>query len=127
MILVTDRRRFLAGLTALFAWRAADAQPSRKVYRIGILGIRPTSDLVGPQPRASSTQAFLRGLRELGYTYGEHFVTEPRGSDGKPERFPALAAELVRLQVHVILAPGPSDSRAQAGIIDDSHHHGGRQ
>jgi putative ABC transport system substrate-binding protein len=46
-------------------------------------------------------------LRELGYVYGEHFVTEPRGGEGKPERFPALAAELVRLQVDVIVSAGP--------------------
>jgi putative ABC transport system substrate-binding protein len=47
-------------------------------------------------------------LRELGYVYGEHFVTEPRGGEGKPERFPNLAAELVRLQVDVIVAGGPT-------------------
>jgi putative ABC transport system substrate-binding protein len=47
-------------------------------------------------------------LRELGYSHGEHFVTEPRGSEGKPERFPGLAAELVRLQVDVIVASGPA-------------------
>jgi len=46
-------------------------------------------------------------LRELGYVYGEHFVTEPRGGEGKPERFPDIATELVRLQVDVIVASGP--------------------
>ncbi len=102
---VMDRRIFLASLAALTASRAAGAQPTRKVYRIGILSNRPTSDLVGPQPRAPSAIALLRGLRELGYIYGEHFVTEARGSDGKPDRVAALAAELVRLQVDVILAP----------------------
>jgi putative ABC transport system substrate-binding protein len=51
--------------------------------------------------------ALLHGLRGLGYVYGEHFVTEPRGGEGKPERFPNLAAELVRLQVDVIVAAGP--------------------
>ena len=66
-----------------------------------------TSDLVGPQPRHPAINAFLRGLRELGYVYGEHFVTEPRGGEGRPERFPSLAAELVRLQVDVIVASGP--------------------
>jgi putative ABC transport system substrate-binding protein len=45
-------------------------------------------------------------LRELGYVYGEHFVTEPRGTAGRPERFPSLAAELVRLPVDVIVS-GP--------------------
>jgi putative ABC transport system substrate-binding protein len=47
-------------------------------------------------------------LRELGYVYGEQFVTEPRGGEGKPERLPDLAAELVRLQVDVIVAAGPT-------------------
>src|SRR5262249_24673197 len=44
---------------------------------------------------------------ELGYVYGEHFVTVARGGDGKPERFPALDAEMVRLDVQVIVAAGP--------------------
>jgi putative ABC transport system substrate-binding protein len=105
-----DRRSFLGSLAlgALAMPRAALAQPARKVYRIGILSLRATSDLVGPQPRSPSTTALLRGLRELGYVYGEHFVTEPRGGAGRPERFPSLAAELIRLPVDVILAAGPA-------------------
>jgi putative ABC transport system substrate-binding protein len=71
-------------------------------------GLRATSDIVGPQPKSPSTRALLLGLRELGYVYGEHFVTEARGAEGKPDRFPALAAELVRLRVDVILAAGPA-------------------
>lgn len=63
--------------------------------------------MVGSQPKDPLINALLRGLRELGYVYGEHFVTEPRGGEGKPERFPNLAAELVRLQVDVIVAAGP--------------------
>jgi putative ABC transport system substrate-binding protein len=47
-------------------------------------------------------------MRDLGYTYGEHFVTEARGAEGKPERFPGMAAELVRLHLDVILAVGPA-------------------
>ena len=39
--------------------------------------------------------------------YGEHFVTEPRGGESRPDRYRALAAELVRLQVDVIVASGP--------------------
>ena len=104
-----ERRSFIGSLA--LATQAspgvASAQPARKLYRIGILGLRATSDLVGPQPRSPSTQAFLRGMRELGYVYGEHFVTEPRGSEGKPERLPGLAAELVSLQVDLIVAAGP--------------------
>jgi putative ABC transport system substrate-binding protein len=105
-----DRRAFIASLAlgTLAAPRSARAQPARKVYRIGILSSAyATSDMVGPQPRPPSTNELLRGLRELGYVYGEHFVTEPRGADDKPERLPALAAELVRLQVDVIVAVAP--------------------
>ena len=105
-----DRRAFLGSvvLGALAGPRAAQAQPARKVYRIGILGARQTtSHLAGPQPRSPEPNALLRALRELGYVYGEHFVTEPRGGEGRPERFPSLAAELARLQVDVIVAAGP--------------------
>ena len=85
------------------------SQPARRVYRIGILSsIYATSDMVGPQPSSPGVTALLRGLRELGYVYGEHFVTEPRGGEGRPERFPKLAAELVKLQVDVIVASGPT-------------------
>jgi len=88
--------------------RVAPSQPARKVYRIGILSpTSMTSDMIGPQPQSPTVNALLRGLRELGYVYGEHFVTEPRGGEGKTDRFPGLAAELVRLRVDVIVAGGP--------------------
>ncbi len=104
------RRTFLGtvSISLLAAPASARAQPARKVYRIGILSVGTTTDLVGPQPRHSTLSAFLRGLRELGYVYGEHFVTEPRGGEGGPGRYPGLAAELVRLQVDVIVASGPT-------------------
>ena len=103
-----DRRAFIGSfvLGALAVWRVARAQPVRKVYRIGILAHGLSSDFSGPRPRNPAVNALLVGLGELGYVYGEHFVTEPRGSEGKPERFPGLAAELVRLQVDVIVAAG---------------------
>ena len=87
----------------------AQSQPARQVYRIGILSSTSgTSEMVGPQPSSPAVNALLSGLRELGYVYGEHFVTEPRGGEGKPERFPKLAAELVKLRVDVIVAAGPT-------------------
>ena len=90
-----DRRAFIGSsvLGALAAWRVARAQPARKVYRIGILAHGLSSDFSGPRPRNPAVNALLVGLGELGYVYGEHFVTEPRGSGGKAVRFPALAAE----------------------------------
>jgi ABC-type uncharacterized transport system substrate-binding protein len=82
----------------------AAAQPPRKTYRIGILStVSMTSDMVGPQPPNQFVSAFLDGLRDLGYVYGEHFVTEPRGRD-KPVA--ELAAEMVRLKVDVIVSSG---------------------
>lgn len=104
-----DRRVFIISLAlgSAAARRAVSAQPARKVFRIGILSLGLTSDQVGPEPRYPPTNALLRGLRELGYRYGEQFVTEARGGDGRPERFPDLAAEMVHLRVDVVVAPGP--------------------
>jgi putative ABC transport system substrate-binding protein len=85
-------------------------QPGRNLYRIGILGssMYTASELAGPQPKSPFTSALLRGLRERGYVYGEHFVTETRSAEGKVERLPSLAAELVRLKVDVIVGGGPA-------------------
>src|SRR4249919_3047125 len=104
------RRSLISSLALGILMAPADgrSQPTRKVYRIGIIGLRPTSDLVGPEPRSPSTKAFLDGMRRLGYVYGESFVTEPRGADGRPERLPAIVAEMVNLQVDVIVASGPA-------------------
>ena len=73
-----------------------------------MLGLAATADLVGPQPRCASTTALLAGMRELGYVYGDHFVTEPRGAHAQPQRFPDLVTELLRAQVDVIVAVGPA-------------------
>jgi len=108
-----DRRAFLGTLGAgtLTVAHAGQAQPARKVPRIGILpfmapGTSPAT-LIGPQPKNPYINALLVGLRELGYVYGEHFVTEVRSS-ARPEQWPGLAADLVRLQVEVVVAPGPT-------------------
>ena len=105
-----DRRAFMGGLAlgTLAAPLAALAEAARK-YRIGILNVGgTTSDMIGPQSRVPAVNALLRGLRELGYVYGDQFVTEPPSGEGRPERYPPLAAELVRLQVDVIVAAGPT-------------------
>jgi putative tryptophan/tyrosine transport system substrate-binding protein len=105
-----DRRAFFSsvGLASILVPYISHAQAARKVYRIGILGLGQTSRIVGPQPQSSDINAFMRGLRDLGYVYGEQFVTEARGAEGRPERYPLLAAELVRSQVDVIVAAGPA-------------------
>ena len=103
-----NRREFTArvALVALTLSGTVSAQPLRKIYRIGILGLGATSDMAGPQPSWPSTKALLGGMRDLGYVYGEQYVIEPRGASGNPDRYPALAAELVQLKVDIILAGG---------------------
>ena len=94
-----DRRTFLAGTGAvrLTAPLAAEAQQAVKVARIGFLA----GNLAAiPHLR----EAFLQGLRDLGYVEGRNVVIEDRDAKGKLERFPALAAELVALKVDVIVA-----------------------
>jgi putative ABC transport system substrate-binding protein len=106
-----DRRGFITSLTlGTFAAPAvARTQPTRKVYRIGHLSpIAMSSEMVGPQPLHPFSNALLRGLRELGYVYGKHFVIEPRGAEGKPERLAALATELVHLRPDVIVCGAPA-------------------
>jgi ABC-type uncharacterized transport system substrate-binding protein len=102
-----DRRSFLGALAGglLTAPLAADAQQTGKLWRIGVLGLAPTTaNMVGPDPKNEYVNALLRGLRELGYVYGQHYVTEPRGPEGKAERYPDLVADLLRLKVDVIVA-----------------------
>ncbi len=85
----------------------AEAQKAGKMWRIGVIGFAPTTgDMVGPNPSYAYIKALLDGLRELGYVYGQHFVTEPRGAEGRPERLPGFVDELVRLPVDVIVPVG---------------------
>src|SRR5262249_38144522 len=79
-----DRRVFVVSfvLGSLAMPRTALTQPARNVHRIGILSSRSTtSEMVGAHPQDPLVNALLRGLRELGYVYGEHFMTEPRGGE----------------------------------------------
>jgi putative tryptophan/tyrosine transport system substrate-binding protein len=80
----------------------ADAQQTGKVYRVGRLsGSSSTSTF--------SLDALRRELRELGYVEGKNIVFELRNAGDKSERLPALADELVRLKVDLIIAGGPND------------------
>jgi ABC-type uncharacterized transport system substrate-binding protein len=102
-----DRRRFLlislAG--ALAAPVAAGAQQAAKIARIGFLSLT-----LAPNPHLK--EAFRQGLRDLGYVEGRNVVIEYRDAEGKLERLPALAAELVALKVDVILAGGTPQALA---------------
>jgi len=96
---VTTRREFIGTLAGslLTAPLAAEAQQAAKVPRIGYVS---TNLAANPHLR----EAFLQGLRDLGYVEGRNVVIEYRSAEGKLERFPALAAELVALKVDVIVA-----------------------
>jgi putative tryptophan/tyrosine transport system substrate-binding protein len=79
----------------------AEAQQPPKISRIGYLSGSFSS--TSPDRR----KAFRQGLRELGYVEGKNIVIEWRNADGKFDRLPALAAELVRLKVDIIVTAGP--------------------
>ena len=103
-----NRRTAIRSLAIFFLTTAslARAQQGRKIWRIGYLAA-PTA-----AGGAHLTEAFLRGLRELGYIEGQNIVIEYRWADGKFERLPELAAELVRLKVDVIVAAATQASLA---------------
>jgi len=89
----------MLALVILTAPLIAEAQPPTHVHRIGALSGG------GPTPgRDPFVEAFLEGMRALGYVEGQNLVMEYRYAAGQYERFPALAAELVRLPVDVLLA-----------------------
>src|SRR6266446_948154 len=96
MTSIVDRRAFIGVITgglltaSLAAWAQ---QPSTTMSRIGLL-----TDL--------AWEPLREGLRDLGYTEGTNLVFELRRSEGRSERWPALAAELVRLKVDVIVTKG---------------------
>ena len=81
------------------------AQQSAKVPRIGFLGA------AYPSTNAARMEAFRQGLRELGYVEGKNIIIEYRWAEGKTERLPDLAAELVRLKVDIIVTAGPAATR----------------
>jgi ABC-type uncharacterized transport system substrate-binding protein len=84
----------------------AEPQQLTKIPRIGFLGA------TSPAALAARVQAFRQGLHELGYVEGKNIVLEYRWAEGRNERLPDLAAELVRLKVDVIVTAGPTDNRA---------------
>jgi putative tryptophan/tyrosine transport system substrate-binding protein len=81
-------------------------QQPAKVPRIGYL------TAVSLSAYSTRTEAFRQGLREHGYVEGKNIVIEWRSSEGIPERTPALAAELVRLKVDIIVSGGLGATRA---------------
>jgi putative tryptophan/tyrosine transport system substrate-binding protein len=89
-------------LGTLAAPLAVEAQPGAKVHRIGFLG----------QGSGPGVEPFLAGLHDLGYVQGKNIVVEFRWAEGRYERLPALAAELVGLNVDVLVTGGTPGVRA---------------
>jgi putative ABC transport system substrate-binding protein len=98
------RRKFLvAGVVLLVVPLAAGAQRTEKTHRIGF--VSPTSS--GPR-----NDAFLQGLRDLGYVEGRNVIIEMRFADGQPERLPSLVAEVIGLKVEVLVVGATIGARA---------------
>ena len=90
----------------------AEAQQPKKVPRIGYLAIS------SPSSSPTRIEALRQGLRELGYVEGKNIVIEWRSGEGKSERVPALAAELVRLKVDVLVTGGSGATRPAKAATD---------
>ena len=102
-----DRRMFIGVAGGLLAAPfAAPAQQVGKVYRIGILEAIPAAQY------AAKLDALRKGLRDLGYVEGRNLIIEYRSADGRAERFPELASELVRLKVDLLVTRGTPAARA---------------
>jgi putative tryptophan/tyrosine transport system substrate-binding protein len=86
----------ILALGLLAAPLAAEAQPAGKVYRLGYLSMVPPPD-------DTRVDSFREALRDLGYLEGRNIVLEIRHAEGKPERLPDLAADLVRRKVDLIV------------------------
>ncbi len=93
-------------VTLVLGGAMAQAQQPTKVTPIGYLAGASLS------ANAARFEAFRQGLRELSYVEGKNIVVERRSAVGKSDRVPALAAELVRLKVDVIVTTGPGPTRA---------------
>ncbi|HMH73291.1 MAG TPA: ABC transporter substrate-binding protein [Bradyrhizobium sp.] len=105
-----QRREFITlfgGSVATWSFAARAQQPAGRVYRVGYLSN-------GVRERSYAMIAFEEGLRSLGYRVGENVVIEYRFANAQRERLPALAADLVRLGVDVILATGGNPTTVAA-------------
>ena len=110
------RREFIALVSgAVAAWPlAARAQPSERVSRIGFLGVTSHAEY------GAQVDGLRRGLSQLGYEEGKNIVIEYRWAGGQYDRLPELAAELVNLNVHVVVThstPGALAAKQAASSI----------
>ena len=91
----------LLALGLLVAPRGADAQPAAKVFRVGSVFYGFPAEVV------PFNEVFQQGLRDLGWVDGQNLTIEWRYAEGRPERLPALVAELLELHMDVLFARGP--------------------
>ena len=92
-------------LGLVFGGATTQAQESKKIPRIGFLSA------TSPAANSARIEAFRQGLRDLGHVEGKNIFIEWRWADGKFDRLPSQAAELVRLNVDVIVSSGPAPTR----------------
>src|SRR5438876_9060390 len=108
-----NRRTFLAAtIAALITPPAAGAQPAGRAYRVGLLGLASGSD-------APVLASLRQGLRDLGYEEGKNLVIEYRTAEGKYDRLPALAVQLVGLKIDVFVTYGTPGALAAKQADDD--------
>ncbi len=103
-----ERRAFLWTVAACVVASplAAEAQPAKKIARIGVIIVS------NPAVAAPSMEALRQGLRELGWTEGQNMSIEGQWADGKEDRLPGLAGDLVRSRVNIIVTGGTLATRA---------------
>ena len=100
------RREFITFIGGAIAWPlAARAQQPTNEVSIGFLSVNTRAAMI------ARTDAFQRGLRDLGYIIGQNIAVEYRFAEGQPDRLRALADELVRLRVSVIVTEGTTSTR----------------
>jgi putative ABC transport system substrate-binding protein len=116
-----NKREFIAGLGSAAAWPlVARAQQQPKVWRIGML------ETISADLNATNLGAFQQSMRHLGYVEGQNLVIEYRSADGDAKRLPGLVAELIHLNVDLIVTRGtPAALAAKKANQYHSRGHGG--
>ena len=117
-----SRRAFVTNLSGglLAAPLALEAQPAGRVPRIGVL-------LASSSSNSHLLEAFRQGLRELGRVEGQNIMVEYRSAEGRSERSPDLAVELVRLKVDVIVRSPTAASVEAKKVVERRAAGGSRQ
>jgi len=106
------RREFILFLGCAAAWPPMARAQDRIIRSIGIL------ETISPDLNAANLAALRRGLQELGYTEGQNIRLDYRSAEGQAARFPALAEELVRLKVDLIVTRGTPAALAAKGATN---------